>query len=115
MKSNIKMVTPMVIELEGKRYTLEFSKETIMESEKAGLDITAIASAPMNTVPLLFHYAFKMHHPDITRDETDRILFDVLNGMEEAEYKKLSELYNAQRESLFHNKDAERKNVKISL
>ena len=43
-----------------------------------------------------FFYAFRMHHKNIARDKTDKILFDVLGGINETTGKifaRLMELY----------------------
>lgn len=117
MAKTIEIVTPLVYEIDGKTYTLEFNRNSIMSAERAGLVIDEVQSAPMSTIPLLFFAAFKMHHPKITREETDDILFNKLNGLTEEEFKKLAELYAAPTKSLFYSAegDGERKNVKVSL
>lgn len=114
--ATIEIVKPMTIEVDGTTYTLEFNRNSVMSAERAGLNIGEVQSAPMNTIPLLFYAAFKMHHPKVNREFTDHILFDVLGGLSEGEFQRLAELYAAPTNTLFRKEsDGERKNVKISL
>ena len=88
-------VKPMVIKDEenGREYTLEFSRKTVTKTEQAGLDINQIESKSMTMIPLLFWGAFLMHHPYMTREQTDKILYEGLNGLTPDEMAKLGELY----------------------
>ena len=110
-----KAINPFVITIEDKTYTLEFNRNSVVAAERMGLDIENIKSAPMSTVPLLFFAAFKMHHPEMSRKDTDYILFDVLNGLKEPEVKRLIELYAEPTNTLINSEETERKNVTISL
>ena len=105
---------PITLTIEGKTYTLEFNRNSVASAERAGLNLSLITTAPMNTIPLLFYAAFKMHQPWITRDETDKILFDVLGGLKQEEVQRLGELYAAPTNALL-NDGGERKNATISL
>ena len=86
---------PMVIvdPENGKEYTLEFSRKSVVKAEQAGLEINALDTKSMTMIPLLFWGAFIMHHPYITRDQTDKILFDGLGGLNEEEMTYLGKLY----------------------
>ena len=86
---------PMVITDpdEGREYTLEFSRKTVAKTEQAGLDINKLESASMTMIPILFWGAFLMHHPHMTREQTDKILFDGLSGLNEQEMTYLGKLY----------------------
>ena len=88
-------VKPMIItDPEASReYTLEFSRKTVSKAEQAGLDINQIDSKSMTMIPLLFWGAFLMHHPHMTREQTDKILFDGLGGQNSAEMEHLGKLY----------------------
>jgi len=44
-------------------------------------------------IPLLFWGAFLMHHPHMTKEQTDKILFDGLGGLNEQEMAYLGKLY----------------------
>lgn len=92
---NGEIVKPMVITDpdEGREYTLEYSRKTVAKTEQAGLDINQLESKSMTMIPLLFWGAFLMHHPSMTREQTDKILFDGLGGLNEDEMAYLGKLY----------------------
>lgn len=77
----------------GREYTLEFNRKSVVKVEQAGFDINRIESASMTMIPLLFWGAFLMHHPHMTREQTDKILFDMLGGLSSDELGRLGELY----------------------
>ena len=88
-------VKPMIITdpEEGREYTLEYNRKSVTKVEQAGLDINQIESKSMTMIPLLFWGAFLMHHPHMTRDQTDKILFDGLGGLSPEEMEYLGKLY----------------------
>ena len=77
----------------GKEYTLEFSRKSVAKAEQAGLDVNQLESKSMTMIPLLFWGAFLMHHPHMTREQTDKILFEGLGGMSADEMTYLGKLY----------------------
>ena len=94
-KDTEEIVKPMVITDpdEGREYTLEYNRRTVAKTERAGLDINRIDVSPMTMIPLLFWGAFLMHHPYMTREQTDAILFDGLHGLGNEEVAHLGKLY----------------------
>ena len=90
-----KRLTPMVITDpdNGREYTLEFSRKTVSKVERAGFDVNSLESKSMTMIPLMFWGAFLMHHPSMTREQTDKILFDGLCGLNEDEMAYLGKLY----------------------
>lgn len=88
-------INPMVITdpEENREYTLEFSRKTVSKAEKAGLVIDKMEDSPMSMIPILFWGAFLMHHPYMTREQTDKILFDGLGGLTTEELHYLGKLY----------------------
>lgn len=102
-------VTPMVISdpETGREYTLEYSRKTVVKVEREGLNINEIESKSMTMLPLLFWGAFLMHHPQMTKEQTDKILFEGLGGLREDELKKLGDLYAAPLKTLVSSGDAE--------
>lgn len=116
MANNIEIVKPITIEVDGKTYTLEFNRNSVVSAEKAGFRGDLIAEMPMTMIPILFYAAFKMHQPKITQDETNSILFDKIGGASPELIERLSELYAVPTRTLIRKKDdGEPKNVKISL
>ena len=93
--SKSERLKPMVITDpdEGREYTLEFSRKTVSKTEQAGLDINLLESKSMTMIPIMFWGAFLMHHPHMTREQTDKILFDGLGGLSVEEMEHLGKLY----------------------
>jgi hypothetical protein len=85
---------------EGREYTLEYSRKSVAKTESAGLDVNQLESKSMTMIPLLFWGAFLMHHPHMTKEQTDKILFDGLGGLSEDEMAYLGKLYAAPFQSL---------------
>lgn len=106
-ENKIEKVKPMVISDpdEGREYTLEFSRKTVAKTEQAGLDVNRLESASMTMIPLLFWGAFLMHHPHMTREQTDKILFEGLGGLNESEMAYLGKLYAAPFQTLISSED----------
>lgn len=106
---NGEKVKPMVITdpEEGREYTLEYSRRTVAKTEQAGLDVNQLEAKSMTMIPLLFWGAFLMHHPHMTREQTDKILFDGLGGLNENEMAHLGKLYAAPFQTLIASEDKE--------
>ena len=109
-------IRPIILhdEENGVDYTLEFNRETVRFAEARGFDMDDVAKYPMTKLPELFFYAFRMHHKSISREKTDRILFDDLGGMPEGMAERLGALYAAPFEALT-NRDKEVKNSKMTV
>ena len=88
-------VKPMIITdpETNREYTLEFSRRSVVKTEQAGFEINSLESKSMTMIPLLFWGAFLMHHPHMTKDQTDKILFDKLGGLRDNELEHLGKLY----------------------
>ena len=102
MSEKIEKVKPMVITdpESGKEDTLEFSRRTVVKTEQAGFDVNCLESKSMTMIPLLFWGAFLMHHPHMTKEQTDAILFDGLGGLNDEEMGYIGKLYAAPFQSL---------------
>lgn len=109
-------VKPITIRNEdtGDEYTLEFNRESIRFAEQRGFDIADVGRFPMTKLPELFFYAFRMHHRNVSREKTDRILFDDLGGMPDGMAERLGALYSAPFEAL-SNDNGKAKNSKMTV
>lgn len=108
-------VKPIVLKFEdGREYTLEFNRESVRFAEQRGFDISELSKYPMSKLPELFFYAFRMHHPNVARNQTDSILFDELHGMPNAMAERLGELYGAPFQALTRD-DGDEKNVGVTV
>ena len=99
---------------ENMEYTLEFDRETVRWAEGRGFDISDVSKFPMTKLPELFYYAFRMHHKNVSREKTDRILFDYLGGMPDGMAERLGALYSQPFDAL-SNKDGKAKNQRITV
>ncbi len=112
------MAKPIILTIGEKSYTLEFNRTTALQAERFGLYLKDVLemSTPVTTIPLLFFASFKMHHPEMTRKETDAILYDELQGLSQAEIARFIEIFAAPVNDLMRDEsDEERKNASISL
>lgn len=102
-------INPMIIADpdEGREYTLEFNRRSVVKTEQAGFNVNELESKSMTMVPLMFWGAFLMHHPYITKEQTDAILFDKLEGLNADEMAHLGKLYAAPFQTLVARGDEE--------
>lgn len=110
-------VKPIIIhdEENGMEYTLEFNRESIRFAEARGFDIDDVGRFPMTKIPELFFYAFRMHHKNISREKTDRILFDDLGGLPEGAAERLGALYSVPFEALNGKVEGKKGNPKMTV
>ena len=99
----------------GTDYTLEFDRDSVRFAESRGFDIDEVSKFPLTKIPELFYYAFRMHHKSISREKTDRILFDDLGGLPEGAAERLGALYAAPYEALSSKGDKKAKNPKMTM
>lgn len=98
----------------GTEYTLEFNRESVRFAEAHGFDINDVQKYSMTKLPDLFYFAFRMHHKNISREKTDRILFEDLGGMPEGMAERLGALYGVPFEALINTGD-HAKNSKVTV
>lgn len=107
---------PIIIKSKDEEYTLEFNRESIKFAESRGFKFEEVASYPMTKLPELFYYAFRMHHKNVARDKTDKILFEELGGIPDGLIERLGELYAQPFECLtVVDEGTERKNSKWTV
>ena len=103
----------------GAEYTLEFNRETIRFAESRGFKIEDVADYPMSKIPELWFYAFRMHHKNVSREKTDKFIFDPevgfggINDIPEGVVERLFQLYNEPFEAT--KTEEERKNSKLTV
>ena len=109
-------VSPIILTMEdGTEYTLEFSRKSVEFAEKRGFKIDELGDYMMTRVPELFYYAFYMHHPMMTKKQTDEILFDKLGGVNEEMIVRLGELYEQGYSTLINSGDSKNSKVTITM
>lgn len=109
--SEEKKISPIVLtnNENGDKFTLEFNRESIRYAESKGFNTNAIENAPMTAIPDLFYYAFRMHHRNVSRMQTDKILFEDLGGLSDAMIERLGELYTKPFDDLLQGEENAKK------
>lgn len=108
-------IDPIVIKFEdGETYTLEFNRKTVSEAEQEGFRREDAGEMLMTRIPELFYYAFRMHHPNMRKAQTDAILFNDLGGLTDEMIERLVELYGAPYNTLV-NESGTPKNAKVTV
>lgn len=67
----------LIFTYKDNEYTLEFTRNTVMETERMGFNMDKIDSAPVTSLTLLFRGAFLAHHRTLTIGEVDDILTNI--------------------------------------
>lgn len=92
--ADIVKVNAIEIENDGKKYVLDFDRASAEWAERHGFSIDDLTSGrALVGFGDLFYYSFRKNHPNMTRTQTDRILFDEMGGMPEGMAERLAELY----------------------
>lgn len=67
-----------------KEYKLEYTRASVVKAEADGFTLETLSEAmtkPMTILPQLFYYGLIEHQPDITKEESDDLLFNKLKGL----------------------------------
>ena len=99
---------------DDEKYTLQFSRESAAALEQDGFKREDIGDMPMTRIPQIFYFAFKMHHPNITKEKTDAILFEDLGGLTNDQIERLASLYAAAYSTLI-NENGTPKNSRVTV
>lgn len=67
----------LIFTYKDNEYTLEFTRNTVMETERMGFNMDKLDSAPVTSLTLLFRGAFLAHHRTLTIAEVDDILTNI--------------------------------------
>ena len=100
--------------LSGEVYELDFNREAVVFAENRGFQLSDVTEFPVSKLPELFFYAFRMHHMNVSKEKTDKILFDDLGGMPEGMAERLGALYTAPYDALI-NKENKPKNPNVTV
>ena len=68
------MAKTMTFTYDGKEYILEFTRQTVIQTENMGFDAGLIDSKPVSSLTVLFRGAFLAHHRGLPISEIDKIL-----------------------------------------
>ena len=98
----------------GAEYTLEFTRDSVRFAEARGFKIADVADYPMTKVPELWFYAFRAHHKNVSRANTDELL-NGLGGIPDGLLERLGELYAAPFSALTDGQTEENPRVTVTL
>ena len=59
---------------DGKNYTLEFTRMSVIATEKMGFRVAGVYETPVSSLSYLWHGAFLAHHPDVSFAEREALL-----------------------------------------
>ena len=88
----------ITFEHKGTDYTLEFTRDSIKQMERAGFAYSQVEEKPYSSLMTLFKGAFLAHHPRISQTVIDEI-WDNL-GDKEGLFEALANLYNEPLEAM---------------
>lgn len=103
------MAKTLTFTYKDKEYTLEYTRRTIREMEKAGFIAEDISTKPVTTLPMLFAGAFKAHHRNLNPQLIEEI-FENLGDRQEL-ITKLGEMYSEPVLSLIQGEENAEGNV----
>ena len=88
-------------------YTLEFNRESVMFAESRGFVLDEVEKIPMTRIYELFYYSFRMHHRNVPREKTDKIIneWGGIAGIPDGVLERLGMLYAAPFGSLTDKED----------
>lgn len=100
----------------GEKYVLEFSRESVKFAEARGFTIEDSVKFPQTKIPDLFYFAFRKNHKSVSRERTDRMLYDDLQGLSTAAIERLLMLYQEPQNALIRtDEDGEPKNARVTV
>lgn len=111
-----KVVKPITLRDDrGNIYVLEFNRSSIKFAEARGFKVQALEEGvSLSGIEELFFYSFRMHQPEVSKAETDKILYEELGGLREGMLERLVELYLAPFNTLITTEDSA-KNSKMTV
>lgn len=109
--ADIEKVNPIELEGEdGTKYVLDFDRESIEWAERHGFSVTDLSDGKLMVGgPELFYYSFRKHHPRMTKQQTDKILFEDLEGFPDGMIEQLGNLYAQGYNALIQTEEAAKK------
>ena len=77
----------------GNVYELDFCRESVKFAEARGFKTDDVSDYPVTKIPEFWFYAFRMHHKNTAKNQTDALL-DKMGGLTPNVAARLIELYN---------------------
>ena len=97
----------ITFEYKGTDYTLEFSRDSVKQMERAGFSFSDVADKPYTSLMALFKGAFLCHHARTSQAVIDEIWDN--RGDKEGLFEALADLYNEPIEAMMAEPDEGKK------
>ena len=106
VKTEDKPIKPIILkdDSNGDVYVLEFDRASVKYAEMHGFS-TSDEDLRMTDIEEIFYYAFRKHHPNMSKADTDKVLYDKLGGVTREMLERLAELYAAPFKTLVRDED----------
>lgn len=116
-KENKAVLKPITLRDDvGNVYLLEFNRESVKFAEARGFKVQVLEEGvSMSAIEELFFYAFRMHHPNMSKANTDKILYDDLGGLHEGMLERLVELFLVPFNTLIATSEDAAKNSRMTV
>lgn len=99
----------------GNVYELDFCRDSVRFAENRGFKTEDIFDYPVTKIPEFWFYAFRMHHKNMARNQTD-VLLDKMGGLTEQIAARLIALYNqAATSNNIQDEEDLAKNAKVTV
>ena len=107
------MATKIEISHDKKKYTLEFTRQSVRQLEAQGFVLEQISDKPVTMIPLLFYGAFMKNHKGIKRSLVDEIYESIPNKFNEESgfMTTLIEMYAETIQTLTEDKEIDEGNA----
>lgn len=124
MANNAERVKPVhVTDENGNVYELNFNRESIKFAEGRGFNTDDVIKFPVSKFPDLFFFAFRMHHKNVARSQTDKMFYARYDADDEKHeeiktklMERLVELYaQAMNANTIGTTEDDGKNVKVTV
>ena len=121
MKNEVnEIVKPIILrDTETKaEYTLEFDKESVKFAEDHGFIISQVPNFPMTGIHDFFYYAFRKHHKNLSRQQTDKILDEELGGvggLPQGFIERLNQLYSVPFDNMVDEESGKNSKMQIEM
>lgn len=99
----------------GEVYVLEFTRATVKFADQRGFDINDVERFPTSKIPELFWYALRAHHPYISSEKAESILFNEVKTITKPMLKRLCELYLSPVSSLMVEEEDANPNMTVEM
>lgn len=96
-------------------YELDFCRDSVRFAESKGFKTEDVSDYPVTKIPEFWFYAFRMHHKNLAKNQTDALL-DKMGGLTPQIAARLIELYNqAATSNNIQDEEDLAKNAKVTV